>query len=64
MKDVVWSYTAKSTVAVVNTDGTRMLGELLEETSDLGLAYKEKSLLCQIEEFCSKCDIQSLENLL
>lgn len=34
--------------AVVNTDGTRMLGELLEETSDLGLG-SEKVSLRQIE---------------
>lgn len=34
---------AKSTAAALNTDGSKMLGELLEETSDLGLGY-EKSL--------------------
>ncbi len=28
--------------AVVNTDVTRMLGELLEETSDLGLGCADK----------------------
>lgn len=37
MKDIVWFYTAKSMAATVNTDGSTMLGELLEETSDLGL---------------------------
>lgn len=42
MKDIVWSYIAKSMAAAVNTDGTRMLGELLEETSNLGLGCSVK----------------------
>lgn len=39
--DLLMSYIAKSVAAVVNTDGTRMLGELLEETNDLGLGFKK-----------------------
>lgn len=42
---MAWCYTAKSKGAAGNTDWTRMFGELLEETSDLGLGYTKSLLL-------------------
>lgn len=39
--DLLRSYMAKSVAAVANTDGNRMLGDLLEETNDLGLGLKK-----------------------
>lgn len=39
--DLPRSYIAKSVAAVANTDGNRMLGDLLEETNDLGLGLKK-----------------------
>lgn len=49
MKDI-----AKCMAAVVNTDGTRMLGEFLEETSDIGLATHKVSAV-KLKGFVFKC---------